>query len=294
MNPQMGEFVGGCVSGAAQIVSGHPLDTVKVRLQTQPATRPLYTGTLHCFVKMVRSEGVAGLYKGMSSPLHGVVAVNALIFGVQGNVLRLLPGGGDSLANQSLAGMVAGAAQSLLACPLELAKTRMQVQGITDTSGQPLHRSPTQYLRQVYRAHGLRAVYRGFNVTLLRDIPGFGAYFLPYEYLRRLLTPAGGHPDDLSVPWLMLAGGLAGSISWLASFPQDVVKTRFQMDDPARPRFRSATHCALESARQEKLRVFARGLCPLLLRGFLTNAIILPVNTLFRRYVIKDDSRQPE
>jgi len=62
----------------------------------------------------------------MSSPLAGVAFVNAIIFGVQGNILRRLPDP-DSLRAQFVAGAAAGLAQSWIASPLELAKTRIQV-----------------------------------------------------------------------------------------------------------------------------------------------------------------------
>lgn len=48
--------------GAAGVLAGHPLDTVKARLQTQkPGT---YRGPLHCFTSIVKKDNVRGLYKG--------------------------------------------------------------------------------------------------------------------------------------------------------------------------------------------------------------------------------------
>ena len=48
--------------GAAGCIAGHPLDTIKIRLQTQrPGT---YRGITHCMMTIVRSENLRGLYKG--------------------------------------------------------------------------------------------------------------------------------------------------------------------------------------------------------------------------------------
>lgn len=57
--------VSGTFSGIAVCLVGHPFDTLKVRLQTQPIDRPVYTGLLDCFVKTMKWEGIGGLYKGV-------------------------------------------------------------------------------------------------------------------------------------------------------------------------------------------------------------------------------------
>ena len=57
----------GTVSGIAVCLVGHPFDTLKVRLQTQPVDRPVYRGLLDCFLKTMKWEGIGGLYKGVGN-----------------------------------------------------------------------------------------------------------------------------------------------------------------------------------------------------------------------------------
>ena len=52
----------------------------------------------------------AALYRGMSSPVVGVAALNAVAFGVYGNVNRRLANP-DSLRSQAIAGLASGLAQ---------------------------------------------------------------------------------------------------------------------------------------------------------------------------------------
>uniref|UniRef100_A0A3Q1FBL1 Mitochondrial carnitine/acylcarnitine carrier protein-like n=1 Tax=Acanthochromis polyacanthus TaxID=80966 RepID=A0A3Q1FBL1_9TELE len=75
-------FVAGGFGGACLLLAGHPLDTIKVRLQTQPkaAQYVLYTGTYDCLRKTVSKEGILGLYKGMGAPLAGVAPMMAISF----------------------------------------------------------------------------------------------------------------------------------------------------------------------------------------------------------------------
>lgn len=102
---------------------GHPLDTVKVHLQMQDPNNARYGGTLSCLTKLVKAEGVRGIYRGMSSPLAGVAAINAIVFGVYGNVQRNLSEP-DSMVSCFLAGSTAGLCQSVFCSPMELAKIR--------------------------------------------------------------------------------------------------------------------------------------------------------------------------
>lgn len=77
-------FFAGGFGGACCIATGHPLDTIKVRLQTMPhvtaGQTPLYRGTWDCASQTVVKEGFFGLYKGMAAPLAGVTPMFAVCF----------------------------------------------------------------------------------------------------------------------------------------------------------------------------------------------------------------------
>lgn len=59
--------ISGTVAGIAVCLVGHPFDTLKVRLQTQPVHKPVYNGLIDCFVKTIKWEGIPGLYKGIGN-----------------------------------------------------------------------------------------------------------------------------------------------------------------------------------------------------------------------------------
>lgn len=101
---------------------------------------------------------------------------------------------------------------------MELIKTRLQVQQ------QQIFKGPWACLTHIFRAEGLRGVFRGLSVTALREGPGVGAYFLIYEYLTRSNNNA-----PISTFHMLMAGGAAGSGSWLLAYPVDVIKTRLQV-----------------------------------------------------------------
>lgn len=282
--------VSGTVSGVAGVLAGHPFDTVKVRLQSQPhSSTPPYRSTLHCFLSIVRGEGVRGLFKGVSSPLVGVTAINTLLFGVYGFFLDCQVGSGASptLAQIFMAGAGSGLVNSLISGPVELAKIQMQNQR---EHGQGSFRSPLHCLRLVYRATGLRGVYRGLVATIWRETPSYGVYFACFEWLRRQgETPQnGGHLENGK---LMLAGGLSGIAGWMSTYPMDVIKTRIQAQSlvPGYPTDTPACKGIVDGwgriVKSEGLAGLFRGTTATVVRAFPTNAVIFTTYALTMRWL---------
>ena len=67
---------------------GHPFDTIKVRLQADRCGD--FVSPVQSLKKTVRAEGIAGLFKGLYSPLVGNVPIQAVIFGGYGYFMKLL------------------------------------------------------------------------------------------------------------------------------------------------------------------------------------------------------------
>ncbi|KAL0104139.1 hypothetical protein PUN28_017091 [Cardiocondyla obscurior] len=263
------DFFAGCLGGCAGIIVGYPLDTVKVHMQTQDGRRPKYRGTWDCFRTILAKESMSGLYKGMSSPIAGVAAVNAIVFGVYGYTQRNLPEP-DRLLSYFLAGAAAGLAQTPIASPIELAKTRLQLQS-TNTRTLKFQ-GPMQCLRHIYRHEGGRGIFKGLGVTFLREGPGYGVYFVTYEVLTKTSSN-----QPISTVHILLAGGLAGTASWVISYPLDVIKSRLQAESSNR--YSGALDCFRKSVRAEGYRCLYRGLNSTILRAFPTNAATFAVVT---------------
>lgn len=125
------DLASGTVGGVAQLVVGHPFDTIKVKLQSQPAPvpgqPPKFSGAMDAVRQTLAAEGPRGLYKGMGAPLATVAVFNAVLFTVRGQMETLLrsePGVPLTVGQQVIAGAGAGLAVSFLACPTELIKCR--------------------------------------------------------------------------------------------------------------------------------------------------------------------------
>jgi len=214
----------GTIGGVAGIMTGHPLDTIKVRLQTQCHTLKSQ-GAFHSFKQIAQSEGVRGFYKGMLSPIISNAPINAVVFAVYGQVSRVIQERNDSMAlspaEQFLAGATAGLFQVVFAAPSELVKITMQV------DKNPMTKSSIQCAKDIFRTQGLyKGLYRGWQLNMMRDVPAFGAYFFTYDIAKTYLT--NGESEQETTGNLLLAGGVAGSMSWMLTQPIDVVKTLVQ------------------------------------------------------------------
>ena len=70
----------GGLAGIAYWALVFPLDTLKTRIQTDSPHKPAYSGMLDCARKVVRAEGLAGLFKGWQPCFARAVPANAALF----------------------------------------------------------------------------------------------------------------------------------------------------------------------------------------------------------------------
>jgi len=282
------DFVAGCLGGFAGTVVSHPLDTIKVRLQGQDAMNPRYSGTWNCMTTIIKNESVYGLYKGLLSPLVCQVGINAIIFGAHGNAMKRLKREGTGA--EMIAGSFAGGVQTIISSPMELVKIRMQMQGLGEsrtemrshisTAMRYEYANPIECVKKIYKyENGIRGLGRAFHITLMREIPSFALYFGSYHYT--CVTTRAVENGRINIAKLMFAGAVAGIVSWLPTYPIDVVKTRLQMDGMGNTLYKGAIDCAIKSYQREGRTVFTRGLFATILRAIPMNAATLTTVTLF-------------
>ncbi|RRT55822.1 hypothetical protein B296_00025975 [Ensete ventricosum] len=276
------DLTAGTVGGAAQLIVGHPFDTIKVKLQSQPAPLPgqppKYSGAMDAVKQTMVAEGPRGLYKGMGVPLATVAAFNAVLFTVRGQMevlLRSEPGASLTVNQQMVCGAGAGVAVSILACPTELIKCRLQAQsalaGSAASSAAAKYGGPMDVAKHVIREAGVRGLFKGMVPTLAREVPGNAVLFGAYEALKQYF--AGGTDTSGLGRWpLMVAGGLGGASFWLSVYPTDVVKSVIQVDDYKNPKYSGSVNALRKIAAAEGIKGLYRGFGPAMARSVPANA----------------------
>lgn len=283
------DYIAGGLGGLSGLVIGHPLDTLKVKQQVPdhisgntPSSLTQNFG-LRATLKLINDEGwVRGHFRGLMSPLFSYAGLNAVYFGVYGNVLMRLRSENelhaistkekDDYMNIFLAGCAGGAVQTIPGCPFELAKVVLQSQ--VGVKSESVYRGPWDACVDIIRKNGIRGVYRGFLLHNVRDIPSFGLYIVSYEYLNNV-----GHrifPSQSETFLNFISGGVAGILSWTSIMPFDVVKNRIQADCHGNA-YNNSWHCTREAYREGGLSIFFRGLPAVCFRAFLVNGFTLMI-----------------
>ncbi|KAG9465040.1 hypothetical protein GDO78_019035 [Eleutherodactylus coqui] len=158
-------FVSGGMGGVCLTLAGQPMDTVK---------------------------GLWGLYKGMGAPLAGITPIMAITFfgfSLGKKLQQKQPH--DVLRPHQVfsAGMLAGLCAAIIVVPAERIKCLLQAQA---NSKVKRFSGPVDCARELFRKQGIQSLYRGTVLTLLRDIPASGMYFMSYEWMKDKMTPHGG------------------------------------------------------------------------------------------------------
>ncbi|CAI0418582.1 unnamed protein product [Linum tenue] len=243
------DLAAGTVGGAAQLVVGHPFDTIKVKLQSQPVPLPgqppKYAGAFDAVKQTIAAEGAGGLYK---------------------------------VGQQVICGAGAGLAVSILACPTELVKCRLQAQSalaVADSSAATValkYGGPMDVAKQVLRSEGgTRGLFKGLVPTMAREIPGNAAMFGVYELLKQKMA-GGEDTSKLGRGSLMLAGGLAGASFWGSVYPTDVVKSALQVDDYSKPKYSGSMDAFRKILAAEGVKGLYKGFGPAMGRSIPANA----------------------
>eukprot|EP01080_Neovahlkampfia_damariscottae_P009299 gene9299-1387_t len=274
------DFFSGTAGGITGVLAGQPLDVIKVNIQSN------YQKKFNKVVKDIfKNEGPKGFYKGSISPMFGIGAVNAILFGVYGNSLRFFHQNAKIQTEQptilqiSLAGMVSGFSNCLILTPTDLIKSKLQ------TSTQ--FKGNIDCLRHILKQEGFKGLFKGLSSTILRETPSYGLYFSVYEYFHRKF-------GDNYISCLN-AGGIAGTVAWAQCYPIDVIKTRLQTlpvyPQPGHDKYTGFFDCTKKIYQTEGLTTFYRGISSCLIRAYPVNAVTFFVyETLMNHFKVRNQS----
>ncbi|TPP44660.1 Mitochondrial carrier family protein [Leishmania donovani] len=219
--PSVRFFVCGLAAETVSCVVWVPIDVAKERLQSQPPSlKGRYTSSLDALQRILANEGVRGLYKGYASTLSSFGPFSAVYFVFYEYFTKVLAGlhtaasaapkqgdrnGGNereifSLATFAVAlgaGAGGNAVASLLTNPLELVKTRIQVQravlhrrdvGASTPALFSYHyRGLREGLGALAKEKGIRALWKGVGSRIAYSAPNAALTMGFFEFLKTKL-----------------------------------------------------------------------------------------------------------
>ncbi|KAG6879654.1 hypothetical protein C0992_000096 [Termitomyces sp. T32_za158] len=187
-------FTAGVFAGLANGVVSGPVEHIRIRLQTQSNTNPLYAGPWDAIKKIYSGYGIAGIYKGQAVTLLREASGYGIYFLTYEKIVQWeMKNKGirrDQInpLNAVLYGAIAGYALWAVIYPIDMIKSRMQTDGFSRSTGRK-YSSTLDCVRKVWRADGIGAFTRGLGPTLIRSPFANGATFLGFEMANRLLNP---------------------------------------------------------------------------------------------------------
>ncbi|PPJ50172.1 hypothetical protein CBER1_05222 [Cercospora berteroae] len=216
-------LLAGGFAGATEACITYPFEYAKTRSQLKGASGlTSSTSPIHLVRNTIRTEGLSSLYTGCTALALGTAlkaGVRFMTFDVIKSHLTDPQTGTLSPANGLLAGMAAGAVESLVAVtPTERIKTAL----IDDAKESKRFRSTLHGVTLLLREQGIQGLYRGLVSTTAKQSATSAVRMGAYNAMRSQYSSANrkaGVVDTFAM------GALAGTITVYATQPLDTIKT---------------------------------------------------------------------
>ncbi|EXJ90838.1 hypothetical protein A1O1_03943 [Capronia coronata CBS 617.96] len=258
-------WFGGSAASMAAIVT-HPLDLVKVRLQTRLPEAPKTTLSTITFI--LRHEGVLGIYAGLSAALLRQMTYSTVRFGVYEDLkMRFAPKPTleDPTPRQSLLGLiamssVAGCLGGVAGNPGDILNVRMQSDASKPPEARRNYKHALDGLVRMIREEGPASLFRGVEANSARAILMNASQLASYDAFKQICLQTLGMKDNLGTHFT--ASLAAGLVATTLCSPVDVIKTRVMS---AHPKV-SILHLLNEASHKEGLLWIFRGWVPSFMR----------------------------
>mmetsp|Transcript_30356 Transcript_30356/g.35346 ORF Transcript_30356/g.35346 Transcript_30356/m.35346 type:complete len:294 (+) Transcript_30356:45-926(+) len=244
-------LIAGGAAGTTTDVALFPIDTLKTRLQSPNG--------------FISAGGFRGIYNGIGAAAIGSAPGAALFFSVYEYMKEFLVNRQqiDPTLGHITAACVGEAAACLVRVPTEVLKQNMQTS--SGDHSKSLRQTWNLILRQkdanAFGASVLGGLYRGYGITLMREVPFAFIQFPIYERMKLQWTKY----QDKQVSPLQSAvcGSASGAFAAAWTTPLDVIKTRLMLGkDKSGVAYHSAIDVARRVIYQEGWRTLLSGIEP--------------------------------
>ncbi|KAL4333547.1 hypothetical protein GQ457_07G033590 [Hibiscus cannabinus] len=217
-------MIAGSIAGSVEHMAMFPVDTVKTHMQALGSCPIKSVGVRHAVRSVLKSEGLAGLYRGIGAMGLGAGPAHAVYFSVY-EVCKKYFSGGDpnNSAAHAVSGVFATVASDAVFTPMDMVKQRLQL------GDGAAYRGVLDCVKKVLKEEGFGAFYASYRTTVLMNAPFTAVHFATYEATKRgLIEISPESASDERVIVHATAGALAGASAAVVTTPLDVVKTQLQ------------------------------------------------------------------
>ncbi|KAJ2352622.1 hypothetical protein GGF43_003712 [Coemansia sp. RSA 2618] len=240
----------------------HPLDLLKVRLQTMHGAG----GGLAAVVRAVYAErGVLGFYNGMSAAVLRQMTYSMARFAAYEELKKRMSSADGTLPfyRMALAGVAAGAVGGVCGTPADIVLVRLQNDGALPAAQRRNYRNALDGLVRIARAEGAGGLFKGAAPNVSRAMLMTGAQLCSYDAFKELLLATRYFGENLLLHFS--ASLLSGFVATTITSPFDVVKTRVMNAQKGSP-YRNLVQAMVLIVREEGVRALYKGWTPSFVR----------------------------
>jgi len=263
-------LAGGIAAGVSKTIVA-PIERVKLLLQVQAVSKQLteaqkYKGIVDCFVRIPKEQGFMAFWRGNLANVIRYFPTQALNFAFKDKYKQIFLAGVDKkkdfwkfFAGNLASGGAAGATSLCFVYPLDFARTRLAAD-----VGKGEAREFTglgNCLVKIFKADGLKGLYRGFGVSVQGIIIYRAAFFGLYDTAKGIIAPT-----NIFFSWMIAQ--CVTTVSGIVSYPFDTVRRRLMMQSGRKEILYTGTlDCWRKIAAQEGPAAFFKGALSNIIRG---------------------------
>jgi adenine nucleotide transporter 17 len=296
----------GAAGGIVAMSLTYPLIFLSTRASVDSSKHQ--KSTYQAIIDVLKSEGLLGLYSGLSSSLLGIAVTNGVYYGfyekTKAVILKERAAKGLSTFESMLAGFIAGSATTIISNPIWVIQTNQAVRTMssssasssTSTSTSSTASSSTDNLKPIKKLGFIETIYsllekegpaafwRGIGPALVLVINPILQYTV-FEQLknklmagrtRKLRAIGSTSAAQLTDMDFFFLGALSKLVATSLTYPYIVVKSRFQAGHISSNsgQYKSSFHALLTILHKEGLAGLYKGIGSKLVQSVLTAAIL--------------------
>jgi solute carrier family 25 (adenine nucleotide translocator) protein 4/5/6/31 len=166
----------GGLAGAASLTVVYSLDYARTRLANDNKSAKKgggerqFNGLLDVYRKTIKTDGVAGLYRGFNISVVGIIVYRGLYFGLYDSIKPMLGPLKDNLLANFLLGWGITIGAGLASYPIDTVRRRMMM-----TSGEAVkYKSSAHAFAEIVKKEGTKSLFKGAGANILRAVAGAG------------------------------------------------------------------------------------------------------------------------
>ncbi|MBA0807116.1 hypothetical protein Gohar_022940, partial [Gossypium harknessii] len=172
-----GNLASGGAAGASSLLFVYSLDYARTRLANDAKAAKTggerqFNGLVDVYTKTLKSDGIAGLYRGFNISCVGIIVYRGLYFGMYDSLKPVILVGKleDSFFASFALGWVITNGAGLASYPIDTVRRRMMM-----TSGEAVkYKSSMDAFSQILKKEGFKSLFKGAGANILRAVAGAG------------------------------------------------------------------------------------------------------------------------